>query len=168
MTDEIEFEITPEEEPAVEEPVEVKPKRSRKSTKKVVPYQPPVPLESIDRNLDGNLGRRPVAVDARPEPIVAEKDISGFAEDVVIVNGARAEKSLRNTASRTKSVADKVAYLAEQPRQKYFGLLLASWMVRTGGVFYVPEELADYFEGLQEGWGRESEAPSGFVAFRAQ
>ena len=51
--------------------------------------------------------------------------------------------------------------------QALFALFLASWQVRSGGVFYVPLDLSDYDQLSEWKLLENEETPEGFVALCA-
>jgi len=157
----------PEEEAKVEEEVkeevvaaeaEEKPKKKRKARKKK-----PLSLEIFDRSLQPK--------EEKPEFSGRVLDIPDkkveFPEGTSIVDAAMGVKMLRDTMYRSRSVSEKVAFLG-RGKQKWFVLEMTSWRVVPGGILFVPVQMAGF--SLLASWERldESEAPDGFVAFRAQ
>lgn len=158
--------FVPEEEAKVEEEVKdevvaevvEKPKKKRKPRKKKE-----IPLEVIDRSLQPK--------EEKPEFSGRVLDIPEskveFPEGTNVIDAAMGVKMLRDTMYRSRSVSEKVAYLG-RGKQKWFVLEMTSWRVVPGGILYVPVQMAGF--SLLASWERldESEAPDGFVAFRAQ
>ncbi len=122
------------------------------------------PLEELDGGLVSE------ALEDEPEeeefvPVAVGE--SGFPQGTRIIGEEMTATLLGNAAYRFRNVSGRVAFMGYGEDQAYFALFLASWQVRPGGVFYVPEELADYDE--LAAWERpeDEEVPEGFVAFRA-
>ncbi len=122
------------------------------------------PLEELDGGLTSVDEDEP---EEGEEFTVPEVDEDGFPQGTRIIDEEMTKVLLSNASYRFRNVSGRVAFMGYGEDQAYFALFLASWQVRPGGIFYVPQDLAEYDQ--LEAWERpeNEEVPEGFVAFRA-
>ncbi len=124
------------------------------------------PLEELDGGLVVSNGDE--EEESEEEVFISvEIEEGGFPQGTRIIDEEMTKTLLSNAAYRFRNVSGRVAFMGYGEDQALFALFLASWQVRSGGVFYVPLDLADY-DQLAE-WKRleNEETPEGFVALCA-
>ena len=124
------------------------------------------PLEELDGGLVVSNGDE--EEESEEEVFIpVEIEEGGFPQDTRIIDEETTKRLLNNAAYRFRNISSRVAFMGYGDDQALFALFLASWQVRSGGVFYVPLDLSDY-DQLAE-WKRieNEETPEGFVALCA-
>jgi hypothetical protein len=127
-----------------------------------------IPIEEVDRGLVEEVE---VEVSEGEELNIPLRDVE-FPKGTFVVDEARAEEILAQSAARKFKALSSVAYLGQGP-QKEFVAYLVSAMIEDSteeekAILYLPVELSEYEPILENFNISDVESPEGFVAFERE